>query len=71
LKISEKHNGVSIGAFQFLLYIFGYNFFCVVAKSSQEDLVRFGLPSLENVKKSGDFSYILVELWLLRISKKV
>jgi hypothetical protein len=25
---------------------------------------------LEHVNKSGDFSYILVELWLLRISKK-
>jgi hypothetical protein len=26
-------------------------------------------PSSEHVKKFGDFSYMLVELWLLRISK--
>jgi hypothetical protein len=56
LKISEKHNGVSIGTFNFYYIFLVIIFFCVVAKSGQEDLVRFGLPSLENVGKSGDFS---------------
>jgi hypothetical protein len=50
---------LSIFYYRFLVFFF----LVVVAKSGQEDLVRFGLPSLENVTKSGDFSYILVEFY--------